>query len=121
MTAEGYDKGVAAEALAASYLEGLGWTVLGARVRTGAGELDLILTKGPETQAELVFVEVKLRDTLEAAAYAITPRAQARLYGAAEAWLAKWQGPEFVSMRFDAVLVTPQGMVKHLENVISAG
>jgi putative endonuclease len=45
------------EALAASYLEGQGYTVLEQNARTSYGELDLVTRKGTAT----VFVEVKTR------------------------------------------------------------
>lgn len=45
------------EDMAASYLERMGWRILGRNVRIGRGELDIIATDG----GELVIVEVRTR------------------------------------------------------------
>lgn len=50
--------GIAAEAVARSHLEGLGWTVVAANVTVGHGELDLVALD-PDTPATLVVVEVR--------------------------------------------------------------
>jgi putative endonuclease len=53
-------RGDAAERLAATYLEGLGWTVLGRNVHVGRAELDIVaLDPGPSRR--LVAVEVRWR------------------------------------------------------------
>ena len=52
--------GDAAESLAADHLVGLGWTILGRKVRVGRKEIDVIgLDPGPPTN--LVLVEVRWR------------------------------------------------------------
>ncbi len=50
--------GIAAEAIARRYLEGLGWTILAANLVVGRGELDLVATD-PEAPGALVIVEVR--------------------------------------------------------------
>lgn len=115
--ADRYASGLNAEALALAYLSANGWQLLGERVRTGAGEIDLIVAKNDA----LAFVEVKTRADFEAAAYAITPRQQARLFKAGEAWLALNQdASRYQIIRFDAILVNPEGLIQHLENIITA-
>ncbi len=56
--------GRGAEDAVARRLEGLGFTVLARRLRTGAGEIDLVVADA----GRLVFVEVKARGCLAAAA-----------------------------------------------------
>ncbi len=103
-------RGLAAEDRAARLLEALGFVILERRVRTKAGEIDLVA----RLEDLLVFCEVKVRASLEGAAYSILPRQRARITAAAEAYLAAH--PEFATLdaRFDAVLVTTHGKVQHL-------
>ncbi len=60
-----------------------GYRILAKRFRTPHGEIDLVARK----RNLVAFVEVKARATLDEAAYAVTPRQQARIIAAAEAWL----------------------------------
>ncbi|MBI0534985.1 YraN family protein [Roseomonas sp. KE2513] len=98
--------GLDAEERAAAELRARGWTVLARRVRTGLGELDLIA----EREGLLAFVEVKARPRLADAAASVSPRQQGRLMAAAEAWLAENPGYGAAGMRFDVILVAPEGM-----------
>lgn len=73
------------EEIAAAHLRARGYTILARNARTPYGELDLVATDGRVT----VFVEVKTRATT---AYgppeaSVTPRKQAHLLAAAEAYL----------------------------------
>ena len=88
-----------AEALAAAALTAEGWLILGQRVRTEAGEIDLIA----EREGLLAFIEVKARPSFAEAAYALGPRQRARLVAAAEAWLAANPGHGAAGMRFDEI------------------
>ncbi|WP_426957208.1 YraN family protein [Muricoccus radiodurans] len=99
-------RGVAAEDRAVAALVARGWTVLARRVRTPAGELDLIA----EREELLAFVEVKARATLAEAAAALSERQQRRLMAAAEIWLATSPGHGGKGIRFDVILVAPDGM-----------
>lgn len=57
--------GDAAEAAAAEYLRGLGWTILGRNVHVGRAEIDLLaidhVISGRSGRSELVVVEVRWR------------------------------------------------------------
>ncbi|WP_338662758.1 YraN family protein [Pararoseomonas sp. SCSIO 73927] len=99
-------RGLDAESRAASALVERGWTVLARRARTSAGELDLIV----EREGLLAFVEVKARPSLAEAAAAVSPRQRARIVAAAEAWLATNPGHGAAGMRFDVLLVAPEGV-----------
>jgi putative endonuclease len=71
---------MAAEQLACDALIRDGFTIVGRRMRTAAGEIDAVAERDGLT----VFVEVKGRKDLASAAFALQPRQQARLMDAAE-------------------------------------
>ena len=54
------------------------------RWKTPLGEIDIVARR----RRALVFVEVKARDNLDAAAEAVTERGKRRIIAAAEFWLA---------------------------------
>ncbi len=93
--------GVRAEALACAALERDGWTILGRRVRTAAGEIDILA----ESAGVLAIVEVKQRRTLGDAAVSVSARQRARLMGAAEIVLG--EHPEWgrEGVRFDVIVI----------------
>ena len=105
-----YATGVAAEDAACAALRHDGWTILARRLRTPAGEIDAVAEKA----GLLAIIEVKSRPSLAAAASALTPRQQARLIGACDIILA--QHPEWGhdGVRFDLLLVDPQGRVRRI-------
>ena len=109
-------RGRAAEDAAAAALERDGWTLLGQRLRTKAGEIDLAAQK----DGLLALVEVKARPRLTDAAQAVTARQRGRLLAAAEILLAEhpdW-GPEGV--RFDLLLVDAAGRVRRIADAFRA-
>src|SRR5205085_11242498 len=67
------------EVLSALWLMAKGYRILGFRLKTRAGEIDLLAQKGEV----LAVVEVKLRTSLEAALEAVTFQQRARLRRAA--------------------------------------
>lgn len=105
-----HDRGLRAEARAAALLAARGFDLLAQRVRTRAGEIDLIARQGDL----LVFCEVKLRSNLAGAAYSILPRQRRRIAAAAEAFLADHPELSALNMRFDAVLMARTGEAEHL-------
>ena len=85
----------------ARLLQRRGYEILASRLKTSAGEIDLVAA----TKRCLVFVEVKARSNFADAAYALLPRQRARLLRAGDAALAcnpGWSRPE---LRFDVALV----------------
>ena len=72
--------GLSAESRAAAWLMAKGYRILAKRFKTPHGEIDLVAKK----RNLLVFVEVKARARLDDAAYAVTPRQQARIIDAAQ-------------------------------------
>ena len=85
-----------------------GYRVLGANVRPGGVEVDLVLRRGRRG----VFCEVKAKfgggfgDPAEMVGWA----KQERLRRAAEVWLAAHPEAEGWEVRFDVVAVTPSGV-----------
>ncbi len=114
---QAYRTGIAAEDAACAALRADGWTILGRRLRTAAGEVDIVARRGEL----LVFAEVKARPTLADAALAISPRQRARLLLAAEILLGDnpgWQAP---ALRFDALVVDAAGTVRRIQDAFRAG
>ena len=102
--------GLSAESRAALYLVAKGYRILARRYKSGVGEIDIVARR----RGVLVFVEVKARDTFDAAAEAIAPRQQQRIIAAANAWLGAHPEDLQWDMRFDAVLVVPGRLPRHL-------
>jgi putative endonuclease len=109
-------RGLLAEAVACSALLKDGWIILGRRLRTQAGEIDMVANRN----GVCAFIEVKLRPSLSAAAWALGRRQQARLMAAAEILLGthpEWgQG----GVRFDVLLVDPTGQVRRVTDAFRA-
>jgi putative endonuclease len=103
-------RGRHAEDRAAAALVAEGWRVLARRVRTPAGELDLVA----ERAGLLAFVEVKARATLAEAAFALGAAQRRRLAGAAEAWMAANPAHGVAGVRFDVMLVDAAGRVRRI-------
>jgi len=102
--------GLDAEAAAAHALLGDGWTILGRRVRTEAGEIDIIA----ERDGLAAFVEVKIRPTLAEAAASVSARQRSRIIAAAEAWLAANPSVGAAGLRFDVIVVDAAGRVRRI-------
>ena len=102
--------GLSAEARAAAYLMAKGYRILAKRFRTPYGEIDIVARR----RNLLAFIEVKARATLDEAAYAVTPRQQARIINAAQAWLMTHPEHADFEQRFDAMLIAPRRLPRHL-------
>jgi putative endonuclease len=108
--------GVSAEGRAALLLAAKGYRELARRWKSPLGEVDLVMRRGKT----IVFVEVKARARLDDAAWAVLPRQQRRIVGAAEAWLAVHPEHAGYDVRFDAVLVAPRRLPQHIEAAFEA-
>jgi putative endonuclease len=102
--------GLSAESRAAALLMAKGYRILAKRFRTPYGEIDLVVRK----RNLLAFIEVKARATLDDAAYAVTPRQQQRIIEAAQAWLMAHPEHASFELRFDAMLIAPRRLPRHL-------
>ena len=102
--------GLSAESRAAAFLMAKGYRILAKRFRTPYGEIDLVAKK----RNLLAFIEVKARASLDEAAYAVTPRQQRRIIDAAQAWLMAHPEHANFDLRFDAILIAPRRLPRHL-------
>ena len=102
--------GLSAESCAAAYLIAKGYRILARRFRTPHGEIDIVVRR----RNLIAFVEVKARASLDEAAFAVTPRQQARIINAAQAWLVAHPEHAEFELRFDVVLIAPRHLPRHL-------
>ena len=102
--------GLSAESRAAALLMAKGYRILAKRFRTPYGEIDLVARK----RNLVAFIEVKARANFDDAAYAVTPRQQQRIIEAAQAWLMAHPEHASFELRFDAMLIAPRRLPRHL-------
>ncbi len=113
----GYHTGLAAEDIAARLYESQQGKVLERRWKRREGEIDLIVSLG----GRVVFVEVKARKTLDAAALSLSPRQTGRMFNVAARYLAESGLGLNTETRFDMVLVDRNGAAEILENALMQG
>ena len=101
---------LSAESRVAAYLIAKGYRILAKRFRTPYGEIDLVARR----RNLIAFVEVKARASLDDAAWAVTPRQQQRIINAAQAWLMAHPEHAEFDLRFDAMLIAPKRLPRHL-------
>jgi putative endonuclease len=102
-------RGRRGEVLAALLLVCKGYRILGRRVKTKAGEIDLI-AKSP--RGVVCFIEVKARPGEALATESIGRRQRGRIARAAELFLAGRPG----AFRFDVVTVVPRRLPRHFKD-----
>lgn len=108
--------GLSAESRAAAFLIAKGYRIAARRWRSPVGEIDIVARR----RRALVFVEVKARAHLDDAAESVTERGKRRIVAAAEAWLAAHPDDVLCEIRFDAVLVAPGKLPRHIVNAFDA-
>ena len=101
-----------AERLAAWWLRLKGWRILGRRLRTPVGEVDLVARRG----RTIIFVEVKARATADSAGLALDEWRLRRVAAAAEA-LAPRYAHAGEDLRVDAIFIVPGKLPRHVVNV----
>jgi putative endonuclease len=108
---EADQRGRQGEAEAAMWLAQQGWRIIAERVKTKAGEIDLIAHR----PGLVAFVEVKWRARAPSLADAIDERRLARVAAAVECvWQDYATGGEDV--RIDVILLAPGHKPTHIEN-----
>lgn len=108
---EADSRGREGEAEAAIWLAQQGWQIVAQRVKTKAGEIDLIVRK----PGLIAFVEVKWRARAAALADAIDERRLTRVANAVEI---VWQDYATAGedVRIDVILLAPGRKPSHIEN-----
>ena len=108
---EAENRGREGERRAAWWLWLKGWKILDRRVRTPAGEVDLVVRKG----SLIAFVEVKTRAAAADLDFAIDERRLARVAAAAEYLMPRYAlaGED---IRVDVILIAPRTPPRHIEN-----
>lgn len=114
--AEREARGRRGEALAAWYLRLCGWRIVGRRVKTPRGEIDLICRRGKL----VAFVEVKWRSMASERDHAIDDWRLRRVSAAAEA-IAHRYLREGDDMRVDVILLAPRCWPRRIVNVWQSG
>ena len=105
-----FQLGISAESRAAAFLIAKGFRILARRWKSPAGEIDIVARR----RRLLIFVEVKARANLDEAAESIDARQQRRIAAAAEVWLAGNPDDSLRDFRFDAILVAPGKLPRHI-------
>ena len=99
-----------AEWLAALWLLAKGYRILGFRLKTRQGEIDLLAMK----KGVLAVVEVKRRATLEAALECVGPDQQERLRRAGSALAGNRPALKDLAVRLDLVALAPGRLPRHI-------
>ncbi len=105
-------RGRVSEAIAAGVLMAKGYRIVGRRVKTPAGEVDIIAVRAKR----LAFIEVKRRRTREDAEAAITKKQASRIRRAANLWLARHPRYHEHEFGFDIVFLVPRHWPRHIAN-----
>lgn len=101
-------RGRLAEWAAMVFLLLKGYRILGHRLRTPYGEVDIAAWK----RGVLVIVEVKARSRVEDGLFAVTPSAQQRIARAAQALAGRWR-LQAAPIRFDVVVLGKGWLPRH--------
>ena len=108
---EADQRGRQGEAEAAMWLVQQGWRIVAERVKTKAGEIDLVARK----PGLVAFVEVKWRARAALLREAIDERRLARVAAAAESVMHLY-ATEGEDIRIDVILLAPGRKPTHIEN-----
>jgi putative endonuclease len=100
------------ELVGAVWLMAKGYRILGFRLKTPMGEIDLLAQKGKV----LAVVEVKLRGTTEAALEAVTWRQRQRLRRAGEAFTGRRNDLQGAAIRLDLIALAPGRWPCHIRD-----
>jgi putative endonuclease len=106
-------RGRRSETIAALFLSCKLYRIIGRRVRTHAGEIDLIALS---PSGVVCFIEVKARKDAGAAAIALGSRQEARISRAAELFLAHRPGLRSRGVRFDTIIVVDRTWPRHIRD-----
>ena len=103
-----------AEALAAGWLLLKGYQILGFRLKAGRGDIDILARRG----RTLAVVEVKRRDTPEAALDSLAPDQRERLLRAAQGLVQRRRTLAGLDLRLDVIAFSPGRLPRHFRGLI---
>lgn len=107
-----HQSGLLAEWRARLYLRLKGYRIMGKRLHTPVGEIDILAKKGKTW----IIAEVKYRKDRETALHAISDQQQKRLINAS-LWVSKqYNLNQDTPFRFDAILLWGRFRIKHIKN-----
>lgn len=110
---QAFKSGHAAEWVAAALLMAKGYQILGFRLKSRGGEIDILARRG----RVLAVVEVKRRATLQAALEAMKPVQRQRLVAAGEAIRRNRPALQALDLRIDIVALAPGRFPRHVRGV----
>lgn len=113
MKRTGDAKGRSAENACLTRLRQQGYQILAHRYRNPAQEIDIVACDG----TTVVFIEVKARPTLNDGREILGALSPERYATAAACFLADHPQYAHHAMRFDAMIVTPNGNIHSIENL----
>jgi putative endonuclease len=113
--ARGRREGRFAEAVAALWLMLKGYQILGFRLKTPAGEIDLLARKGNT----LAVVEVKRRASVEIALASVSSTQRDRLIRAARALASRRSALRQLALRMDLIALAPGRLPRHVPNIFN--
>jgi putative endonuclease len=102
-----------AEEVCLERLQQQGYQILAHRYRNPAQEIDIVAC----CETLVLFIEVKARPTLDQGREILTTLSPERYATAAGCFLADHPHYDQHDIRFDAMIVTPDGNIHHLENL----
>ena len=109
-----YTKGILAEEIATKKLEASGYKILGRRVKTKYGEIDILAQK----DEYIIAVEVKFRKSLAIAHECLSSKQRHRIFDALRYVIAE-RNNCFESYRIDVIFITPKHEYQHFVNAYS--
>ena len=101
---------------AALFLQLKGYRIIGRRVKTPVGEIDLIAQRGDT----VAIVEVKARSFSHQEAEALLAVNQRRIIRAAQFWLTGRKEMAAMHVRFDVIFLAPFAWPRHIVNAFDA-
>lgn len=107
---QAHRQGHAAEWIAAAWLMLRGYQILGFRLRSRVGEIDILARRGDV----LAVVEVKRRATIEAAVNALTSDQRERLLAAGRSVQKGRPGLAGLSLQIDVLALAPGSIPRHV-------
>ena len=116
---EALARGRAAEWKAALWLAAKGYRILARGFRVTGGELDIVALPPIWQPQMVVFVEVRARETKEAAAESVGAHKRDRVAWAASQFCARRRNLAQLPWRFDLILLAPGCWPYHMRNAWS--